>query len=69
MRKKKKKGKKEKGERLKRAAINKEEFRENILQRKLTERWLVLPEKEREKYRKEEERKRRLEKKEGKENL
>ena len=51
------------------AAVKKEELRENSLQRKLTEGWLVLPEKERAKYQNEEERKRRLEIKEAKENL
>ena len=61
--------KKERIERLQKAGRKKVEHREKTLQRKLMEKWLRLPEREKAKYREEEERKRRIELKEVKENL
>ena len=46
-----------KKERLRRGEKKRGELREKLLKRKLTERWLQLPEKEKEKFRREEERK------------
>ena len=53
--------------RLKKAAGKKEEMKERLLQKKLTERWLILPEKERLKFRCEEEKRRRMKIKKAKE--
>ena len=55
--------------RLIKVAEKKEEMRKNLIQKKLTECWLQLPEKEKHKFRGEEERRKRLELKEVKENL
>ena len=60
---------KDKRERLSKVAIKKDDRRSKMLQKKLTETWLHLPEKERERYRGEEERRKRFELKEIKENL
>ena len=51
----------EKNERLKKVAKKKTDYREKIHQKKLTDRWLSLPEGKREKFRKDEEKRRRLE--------
>ena len=47
----------------------KEDFKRKVVQKKLTQSWLQIPEREKEKFRSEEEKRKRLELKEVKENL
>ena len=59
----------EKVERLKKAGVKKKAIVEQKLQRKLMEKWTQLPDKEKIKYREEEEKGRRIEMEEVRENL
>ena len=54
---------------MRRAAEKKEDFKRKVVQKKLTQNWLQIPEREKEKFRSEEEKRKRLELKEVKENL
>ena len=65
----KKKEEMEKIERLGKAERKKKEHKEKMMQRKLTEKWLSLPEPKRDKFRKEEEKRKRIELQEIKQNL
>ena len=47
----------------------KETFREQLIQKKITDKWPILPDRDMERYRSSEEKIRRLEQKEAKENL
>ena len=65
----KKKEEMEKTERLGKAERKKKEHREKMIQRKITEKWMSLPEPKRDRFRKEEEKRKRIELQEIKQNL
>ena len=65
----KKKEEMEKTERLGKAERKKKEHREKMMQRKITEKWMSLPEPKRDRFRKEEEKRKRIELQEIKQNL